>query len=38
MTAFYSASDVCPQIGVASIRNLMNSFGKAPDPFCTDVS
>ena len=25
------------QIGFASIRNLMSSFGKAYDPFCTEI-
>ena len=36
MTAFYNVFDFFPEIGVAQIRNLMSSFGKASDPSCTE--
>ena len=37
ITAFVQCFWNFPQIGVASIRNLMSSFGKAYDPFCTEM-
>ena len=36
MIAFVQCFRIVSQIGVASIRNLMSSFGKASEPFCTD--
>ena len=38
MTAFLQCFWMFSQIGVASIRNLMSSFGKAYDPFCTEIA
>ena len=38
MTAFLQCFWIFPQIGFASIRNLMSSFGKAYDPLCTEIS
>ena len=37
MTAFLQCFWISPQIVFASIRNLMSSFGKASDPFCTEI-
>ena len=38
MTAFVQCFWVLSQIGFASIRNLTSSFGKASQPFCTEMS
>ena len=37
MTAFLQCFWILSQIGFASIRNLMSSFGKASQPFCTEI-
>ena len=38
MTAFLQCFGVLSQIGFASNRNLLSSFGKASQPFCTEMS
>ena len=38
MTAFLQCFWILSQIGVASNRNLVSSFGKASEPLCTECS
>ena len=38
MTAFLQCFWISTQIGFALFRNLVSSFGKVYDPFCTEIS